>query len=896
MSSSSHTPWIASCDAERVLGAQPTSLDALIFSDGGATTSSTMSEMRATYCVDTSGSTSGAIMTAQKASAAALARVVKAEKVWGWGSAPKEVKDIEALISDGGGTCPQHLAQHFLRDGVSIIVLYTDGEVSPSDMQKFREGMLKVPSCPVVIVLTLGPSFTASSTVGNLSRQVNMSVPEACLSMASHALVLLNFANTQQPQPHRVLMSSGEFARHFLARTLADETELSALGHFEFAWLSVIHLRAVPAGCVQLPSVSKLVDLNKFFALAHLPLDTWSTLLRDNASVSLLCKLVADLSARIMLPRLDTTAFHETLVRISRAAQTDERSVALSELRKRLAVIAVDPARKGSDEHRALLAEYAAVKASASTSTSSSSNDSLATLRRLIADALGAIAAYKADATAIVLGSNRANRANVATEEQLLDVGDCIDIDECPIFLCQGPACILLRAPRECFVPADAAPAPAAGGKADAARVLPPVQQADPAQLLVDGVPLAQYCSTDDAMENPFAFGTFLAQCITPGVYCLDFACEAATNPLTRDAVIGFIPLTRDPLVLLRHLGKVFCAKRELWHLVRGWTAAVATHLQRDQWAAQDLMREHIAAICELYVTNDNLKGADESVSKVPLLMAVQNVLRNFAVHLRDRTEADIQAICVVSDVLQPTFAYDRAAVLALARLVQTFARLLGAHKRNQKMLDLLLPVDELGWATGEINRTLEALIAWLFHSTGDKFRLLRLQEAIDQAMLDRKFGPHLLKAFATGVVDASAFDELVVSEPDAAANPHFGALPESERFGGWDAQGRIKSVCVYCGAKFSPLGASLLPDGASMTAHIKAEFGTWFFSGNLFAINAFNTLGAGATEAELFRHCATRVQRHFGGELDPRSRSQFVKHRLLHFIRRLRQERLSLK
>lgn len=896
------TPWLASCDAERVLGhTNASSLDALVFSDANAAGSATpMTQLAATYCVDTSGSTSGAIMAAQIKSATPLSRVVPVARVYGWGSSAASVSSIANLTSNGGGTCPQSLVPHLQRDGVSLLVLYTDGEVTVRDMELFRDGMKLLPVMPVIVVLTLGTQFSDVNCVGDLKRQVNMSVPEAALSIASHALVLLNFAKVpsaaaDEAPPHRVLMSSGEFARHFPALTLEEATPLGELRKFQFSWLSVLSLRALPPGCVQLPSVPKLVNLAKVFALARLPVDAWATLLHDAASVTLLGKLIGDLSARIMLPRIDTAAFHDLLVRVSRAAQADDRSRALADLRKRLAAIAVDPALKGGEQHRALLAEFNALKspgAAATTTTAAASSASspidIVALRRLVDDALNAIAAYKADSTAIVLGSNRANRAAVATDDQLLEVGDCVQLPECPIFLQPGPACVLLRAPRESLAQVVAAaapaPAPAAGGGGKDAPVAP-AQQADGALLMIDGMSLPQYCSTDEHMENPFAFGTFLAQTITPGVFCQEFACEAAQNPLTRETVIGWIPLSRDPLVVLRHLGKTFCARRELWHLVRGWVAAVATHLARDQWAAHALMREHVLALCERYVTNDNLKGADDNVAKVPLLLAVQNVLRNFATCLRDRTESDIHAICLVSDVLQPEFDYDRVAVQALARLVQTFARMLAAFKRRDgDMLHVVLPVDdELGWSTGVVNKSLEGLIALLFFSTGEKYRLLRLQDAVDQAMLDPKLGKHLLHAFSTGTVLESAFDELVFREP-ATDNPHFGALPAAEKHAKWTAIGRDTTCCAYCGATFAALSA----DAPTLTRHIRDEFGEWFFSGTLFVNLAFEALGNNASEAALFRHAAARVQRHFGA-LDMRSHSVFVKERLLYFIRKMK-------
>jgi hypothetical protein len=654
-------------------------------------------------------------------------------------------------------------------------------------------------------------------------------------------------------------------------------------------------LRTLPAGCVQLPNVPKLVDLEKLLGSGTLSADEWSAQLADPASVVLITNIVTQLSARIMLPRVNTTKFQSLLVRLQRAASTDERSIALVELRKKLATIAVDPARKGSDEHRALLTEYNALRAgssssggaaSSSSSSAAPSSSSLFALRRAITAALSAIASYNADATAIVLGSNRANRATIVTDDQLNEVGDCVQVEECPIFLCSGPACILLRAPRlgvEQMPPAPAAgfDAPLGSGKDKLQEQAAPAQPPAPEKLLIDGMSLEQYCSTDEHMENPFAFGAFLAQCFTPGVYCQEFASEASTNPLTRDRVIGWVPLSKDPLVLLRHLSRIFVARRELWHLVRGWVAAVAAHLSTEQWASVAPLREHILAVCANYPTNDNLKGADENVKKVPLLAAVRNVLTNYATCLRDRTEADIRAICTVSDVLQPEFVYDRVAVASLARLVQTFARLLAAHKRQEPMLHVLLPVDPVDqFPVGRVNATLEGLIAYLFYSTGEKFRGLRLQDAVDQAMLDAKFGPALLRAFTTGEIEEAVFSELQFREPPQD-DVHFQELPDAEKFPSWTAQGRSATICNYCGVQCDPV------------KHSEEVFGPWFFSGQRVVIVALETLGADAPEMEVFRLAVQRLRRRMG-ELNMMVHSQFVRKRLWYFVRKLQPLRVA--
>lgn len=52
-------------------------------------------------------------------------------------------------------------------------------------------------------------------------------------------------------------------------------------------------------------------------------------------------------------------------------------------------------------------------------------------------------------------------------------------------------------------------------------------------------------------------------------------------------------------------------------------------------------LREHVEYILKNYISNENLKGADEDVKKVPFGDAIKHVVKKFEL-LRDRAPEDI--------------------------------------------------------------------------------------------------------------------------------------------------------------------------------------------------------------------------------------------------------------
>jgi len=858
------------------------------------------------YSIDCSGSTAGAIMSSQKTSAKRIAAHMKPLVVLQWGTYCEQVATIDSIKSSGG-TSPYCMVPFLKKHEFGTLVLYTDGQVGVSDMELFRnqlkEAKGKTPAA--IVVLTLRSFFAHGvRKISDLKHQVNASIPEACLTIADHCIVLLNIMNT-----HRILMGSGDFAKKFPMPELSEELPLSELPLFDvdgddFASISV---QSLPSGCLLLPSFEAPLKTSALYALPRvLSIADCAEMLNDDHQLAVISKVVSGLFQRAYLPKLDLDAARKTLVFLQKACLQDKRTIRLAELRAELAQIGAS-SESGSDKHRALLSEFQTLskkKPSSSSSTTSTNDDkddgqaSISQLRQFIHTALSNIVAYESDKTSLTLGSNRANRAKTITNDELAEIGDCIQIEECPIFLQKGDACILLKAPTRSFEDiqrniqnlASASLKPTNNDNNDDDNMDKKSQSSSnveqETELIVptyEGQDLAPYSTSDFFMENPFCFGTFLSSALTPGVYCYDFGCEAKRNPMTREVILGAVPLSKDPLILLRHLANLFTARKELWHLVRGYVSMVAHHLKTVNWAKEgeeaNLLKAHVEEILQNYPTNDNLKGETETSKKVPLRDAIKNVLTNIEL-LRDRTPDDINAITEIADVFLPDFKYDKTAVLALAQFMGTFQSLLAKHKLNESMFEIMFDVDAFGHFKA-MRKDTAALIARLFylHNNSHLYRGRKLQDALDQAMLDPVVGDFIRSTLKHGFPPKEAFEFMdIMDEPDAEKNPHFGP----ETCGEWTKEGRPSGICVYCGFTSD--------EGEVMTRHFVDNFGAYFFPG-LRAVNLafahFRALKQQPNRGELYTFALNVLKRRLG-ELNPLLHTQYVKKRLLFFIDKL--------
>ena len=109
-----------------------------------------LSELSAEYYLDTSGSTSGSVLTYERKSAILLSRVIRPSNIFTWNTTAQKVADLKDVKQSEGGTDPSCFVQYLNRP--QCLVVYTDGQISEYAMDRFRDAMRdKLEDVPVII-------------------------------------------------------------------------------------------------------------------------------------------------------------------------------------------------------------------------------------------------------------------------------------------------------------------------------------------------------------------------------------------------------------------------------------------------------------------------------------------------------------------------------------------------------------------------------------------------------------------------------------------------------------------------------------------------------------------------------------------------------------------------
>jgi hypothetical protein len=474
--------------------------------------------------------------------------------------------------------------------------------------------------------------------------------------------------------------------------------------------------------------------------------------------------------------------------------------------------------RAGTQEHKDLITRYNLIRSQKNTDTNKET-------LRVIGNFLKMIADYRFNNTSIVLGSNRANRAVIFDSEDLDNFGTCVQI-ECPIMMDTGTACILLKAPEN-------------------------------ADFLVN-------FTSDYAMESPFEFGTWMVNLLTPGIFCHDIAKDMDTNPYSRQEVLGFIPLSEDPVVIMKHMSKLFGGNRELWHMVRGYISMMV-HACEKEWMDEKIILPYMAKLFANYNATIDLKGGSKKVS---LDKALANVLKNYSVCLRDRTPNDVRAIILIVEKVLPECKFNKKKINGMIHVVEVFLRLLNLHKKNENMTKYVMDVDDYEHYV-RYKGGIEGLIAQIFwRDVNGEYRKLKLQIAIDKALNHKKFGVELRKAFIGEIIDDSVL-EIALPEP-------VGLHVKDEKYGKWTPDGISELICTFCGQEFR--------DTMHKLNHIRSELGQHYYNGHLAVKHAISELGIDASERDLFIKAKKLLYSRYG----PKSGflyTQRCKYRLISFI-----------
>lgn len=752
----------------------------------GQFTTTPLTSLRALYAIDNSGSTAGYILRAECESVKLLMQYVGAAhgKVISWSSWVNAVS-ISHLqyLSSGGGTQPAVICRHMNSD-TEMVILYTDGQITHHAMEDFRKKMVALrlrESLPVIIVLTLSDGYDEQHTLKTVERQVNMSIPEALLTISNHTLILVNCS-----MMHKVLMSTGSFVSMFRAAELTPNTRLCDLPDFELGHLQAVQIKTVPPGCIILDG--EVISTEALYDPAH----------------HLSLPLLRALCDRAVFPRLDTKRLHQKLSVLNRELS---RNPAIDGLHKTLAEIVADPKRAGTEEHHRVLAEFRLIKNSGSRCAEATEK------RRIIAHILELISSYTKDKTSIAFGSNRAANAREIAAKEFDDIGACVTV-ECPVFLTEGPACILLTKPDEFehYFSAE---------KHDYTK----------ARSLVE------YSTSDTCMEAPFHFGSVLEAAMTKGVFCLEFASQAKTNPYTRESVIGHLPLSKHPKVIMNYMSKIFGGSRELWHMVRGYLGMVATHVKKRKWAEADILHTHAMALVSNYHCTLTLNGKLPGIPKRPLLECLRHVCRNYQTCLRDRMANDVLVILDLVCWLMPDYDFDGnlQKIRAMTTFVDLFQGMLVRVKKGESMVPFVMELDEYEHHVAP-KKDLRSLIARvLWNDQNGKCPVycgMKLQFAVNTALADPEFGPSLVRAFVGDVphVEDESILEIALPEPEGFYFQPPGLLPHIAKE--LETEGHLSTeICAYSGKRFTRDPCDQYSQ-SPLLEHIRKELGPHFYKG----------------------------------------------------------------
>lgn len=715
------------------------------------------------YFIDVSGSTSGSVLKHETTSAMKLTSFLPSTRLVTWSTSARETEWARLNdIPSGGGTEPKSFVQ-FMKSLTGIVV-YTDGQISKSDMAMFKNELSNASiavGMPIIIVLTTADTY--DTTLLKFQRNVDMSIPEGFLGMSNDVLILVTSACCTTNVTYKVLFGKGEFSTFDKTKgDFNDTTTLHDLAEFDITTLNDV--RVAPVGkvnnnVVKLDGFADPVNLEKLYSLDIM---------------SFTPELVNALCNRLVIPKLNTALLTKKFATFS--ATTSGVSSDIHAVRNELFAIAASQ-DAGTQKHKNIIDKYNAMLRETRT------NIAIKSMNAAISKFNNAVKDYSENKTSI-LGSNRANRANVIDELALLNIDECMKID-CPILMDTLDACIMFK---------------------------------KPAALDFEVV-----FSNDYNMESPFEFGVkFISDLIMPGIFSYDVASVTSEHPFTREQVYGFVPLSKNPAVVMRHMSKLFGANREMWHLLRGFISAIVNVMKTKGWfnAYTTSLTLYLTELSKKYLTTKDLKGSTDA--KVPFTEALAFVSENPCVYLRNRMYADNFAIMDIISVLVPdSFAkIDMVKFTGMNDTIKVFSEVHKLLKSTNNARDLekyIFITDELGHFSA-MKCDLHALIAqvlWrndLSDNARTKYAGMKLQIAIDTAMTDTTFGNDIKKAF-NGEFDSSVFTDtryqIAYPEPQGE---HFKDIP-------CGVYGR--HTCVMCNSMLY-----------NLMHHLRCEQGKYFFNG----------------------------------------------------------------
>jgi hypothetical protein len=612
---------------------------------------------------------------------------------------------------------------------------------------------------------------------------------------------------TNGPQ-HTVLMAKGCFGK-FQTMDVKNDTVIDEMPPFDLAQLREVMVQmGIPDGNIPLRNFpDHTLDTAELYKLQS----------ASEIPIDILRAMLKD--ARMILPKLDLDKMHFLLSNIHKKVEHDPKLV---EVKEQLANITKE--KRGSPEHLHLIELYKTMK------KTMMGNDVNKEHRRIASEFLAIIADYRSNKSDIVLGSNRADRAAALYDEEP-DISDGAK-RKCPILMDRDILCLMIK--------------------------------------ILENPNCVQEATDDFAMNAPFRFGKELCDYITPGFVGAEFVGDGLDkNPFTRQKLVGCIPLSYEPKVIMYHMSKIFGGGKQMWHLVQVFISMLA-HICEKEWIDSDIIIPYLRKLVSNCKTYKTLREEGVGSQTVSLEEAFKYVVTEYAFCLRNRAPDDTRMIVKMVELLYPDFKFNKVKILGMANVIQQFEKILYLYKQNKDMLPFVMDVDDYGHYI-RFRGGVEGLVAQMFwRDDGNRYKFLKLQDAIDLALRDSKYGESLSLAFDGEEFDESIL-ELAIPEPDLT-NPHFNPATELSNV--------LPEVqCIYCKRVFA--------SGEEKIRHLRKEKGEHFYNGTLAVNQAIAELGAGSGEKELFmrtKEILLKKYRHSDGKLH----TQRCKDVLLQMIRNI--------
>ena len=871
---------------------------------------------RISIAVDTSGSTSGAILREERESAKLFASLFslhsgtqkKNFQFLRWNSIVSDLRSLDDLLHSSGGTSPSVIVSNIAAYKASLLILYTDGECDEAECKLLNKQMADFGvKIPIIVVFTLKSSLHhPSTTVKQIEQQVNMSIPNGLMTICADVCIVVN-VNAQE---HRLLMASGAFAKAFRPIALENSTKLRELPVFEFPLLANVQIMEqgfLPPGCIMLNGFAEPIILHKLYE-AMISCEQVSA------------ELITALSDRMILPKVDLDRVHDSSVRFlsSNAYESDPEYKNLMEKLMRVAV-----SSNKSEEHITCRQQLEVLKSRYKRADSLESKAKRAAIQNL----LQVIADYRANSNQFVLGSNRANRAAVIgvsdaqkLREQLTTLADNIlQIHECPIFMEPGNACILLTTSMHNAPPSireDAVcPAPAASAcntsSSSSSSYSSASKVSQPESVTKTDADMFLRFTSDFTINSPFHLGA-TAMIVTKGVFSAQFGLDCATNPLTRQHVCARIVLVKDIHSLMRQLCRAFCASRQMWHMVLAFAAMLAKHLLEDEWAEHAILLPYFQWLIDAIRTtrdfsDDSLLQPDVAqTQRVSLRQAIEFVMGDYAVHLRNRLPSDSRALLNIPVAIATLTDDDGLASLqakvakigGMLSSMEIFAKLLDEYKKGNDTLEFVMELDPIYKHCISVRKGLAAVIGMIFlrddiQKQGKirQYRNLAFQDALNLALIKSKESkdPNV-SAFYRAFQGENIDDVVPITLPIAPTNNmHFGEENfERTKF----ENGKHYVVCAYCGfqRQVDPNWERSSPQDQQARSDMREHFlrsftPDFFYNGYRYVKEACAELGIDAPEEKIFICAKKKLYAKHGASFWC-LHTQDTKNQLLYFIR----------